>query len=516
LNRSPEVRQSPPFMLPPSLQGEMAVLHAVADLFSALNEAGVRYCHWKSNHRLEWGLAGRTDLDLLVDPDHTDAFQRILARFDVKPLDAPPGKAYPGLAHYLGFDWDTGDLFHLHVHYALVLGEQHVKNYSLPLVERFLDSAELRQGVKVPPPDLELVVLSLRALLKYRDRDGVKDLLSVRSPGIPEHIRREIAWLLGRTTLEQVAETLDDLALPLPSGMVLEFLRAVQQDPRQGRLFLGLRRRLRRALRPYQRSTRLQASASYFLRVGRKRLLQGNGPDRQMTLPGRGLMIALVGIDGAGKSTMASKVTQWLSWRLHVPFYYLGSKQPSIWTSASYMLFRMARRSHREISKALGEDHGLPVWIAKARQILLASHYLFVGRDRYRRYRRARREVEAGAVVIFDRYPFEAPLDGPEIRRIDEGRLNAASRFLARLEERLYAGYAPVELLVLLEVAPETARGRKPDHALESIQAKRAALQSVKDQIISEEDEWGWVSIDAGQSTEDVLLAIKRSIWAAL
>lgn len=516
LNRSPEVRRSQPFMLPPSSQREMAVLRAVSALFASLNEEGIRYCHWKSNHRLERGLAGRTDLDLLVDPAHRDAFQRILAEHDVKPMDAPPGKAYPGLGHYLGFDWDTGGLFHLHVHYALVLGEQYVKNYSLPLVDPFLDSAELRQGVRVPLPELELIVLSLRALLKYRDRDVVKDLVKIRLPGIPDHIRREIDWLLGRTTLAQIEDALRGLPLDLPPGLVLEFLRAVKEDPRKGRAFLRLRGGVRKALRPYQRLGRLAASGAYFWNLARKMLLQGSGPDRQLSLPGRGLMIALVGVDGAGKSSMASEVAQWLRWRLHVPFYYLGSKQPSLWTSGSYILFRMARRSHREISRVLGKDHPLPVWIAKARQNLLALHYLFVGRDRYRRYRRARAEAEAGAAVVFDRYPFEAPLDGPEIRRIDGGCLNATSRLLARMEERLYRRYAPVDLLLLLEVAPETAHMRKPGHSLEAIWAKRAALQGVKDQITKEGQEGCWVSIDAGQSKEDVLLEIKRSIWGAL
>src|SRR5574338_1227695 len=110
-----------------------AALNAARDLFKALAANHVRYCHWKSNLRLEQGLLGKTDLDLLVDASHMGLLRRILAEQDIKPVLAPPGKRYPGIEDWLGFDTQTGRLFHLHVHYRLVLGEQFVKNYHVPL-----------------------------------------------------------------------------------------------------------------------------------------------------------------------------------------------------------------------------------------------------------------------------------------------------------------------------------------------------------------------------------------------
>src|SRR3989304_19583 len=89
-------------------------LKTVVDLFRALNQRGVRYCHWKSNRRLELGLCGRTDLDLLVDSEHATEFRGLLAEHQVKLVLAPPGKHYPSIENYLGFDPTTGKLFHLH------------------------------------------------------------------------------------------------------------------------------------------------------------------------------------------------------------------------------------------------------------------------------------------------------------------------------------------------------------------------------------------------------------------
>jgi hypothetical protein len=72
-------------------------LEAVMTLVSELNRKKIRYCHWKSNSRLDWGLAGRTDLDLLIDPKHEKLFRDILMSLDIKRIIAPPDNQYPGL-----------------------------------------------------------------------------------------------------------------------------------------------------------------------------------------------------------------------------------------------------------------------------------------------------------------------------------------------------------------------------------------------------------------------------------
>jgi thymidylate kinase len=516
LNLRSELQQSQPDFIQLPSTDDPDILSAVRRLFDALNHQGIRYCHWKSNSRLSWGLAGRTDLDLLIDPGHEQCFKGLLTNQGIKSILAPVEKQYPGLEHYLGFDARTGSLFHLHVHYHLVLGEQYVKNYSLPLEKQFLDSANLRYGVKIPAPELELIVLSLRALLKYRDRDMVKDVLFIRSPGIPAHILNEILWLLGQTSLEQVEQALASLSLAVKPEIILEFLETIRRVPRSGYTLFRLRSRVRKMLRPYQRNNRWLASLKYFKLLGRKMLIQHSAPDRQMTLPNRGLTVALVGVDGAGKSTLCSELAEWLRWKVNTPFYYLGSKQPSLWTSWSYILFRMARRSHREISIRFGDNNLIAKILVNLRQIFLAVHYLFVGHDRFGRYRLAQREASSGSVVIFDRFPFAALFDGPEIHLIDNGRLNSVSRYLAHLEQDLYRKFNPVDLLILLNVSLETSLHRKPGHPQEIIQAKKIALDAVKTRIVEESEKWNWVSIDAEMSLDAVFLHLKKLVWTAL
>ncbi len=502
---SPETRQQALIQTPP-------VLPALAGLFEALDRRGIRYCHWKSNLRLGWGLAGRTDLDLLVDPEYERPFKLILGGLGIKPLLAPVSKRYPGLEHYLGFDPQTGRLFHLHVHFALVLGEQFVKNYTLPLEKHFLHSSRPCCGVEVPAPELELIVLVLRALLKYRDRDGIKDILGIRSPGIPEHILDEITWLLEGTSIEQVEAALPTLPLDIRPKTVTAFLETVRGDPRDGRRLLRLRSQVRRALRPYQRRSRLISTLKYFQVLAQKIFIQRARPDKQMSLPGRGLTVALVGVDGAGKSTLAGELSRWLRWKLDAPLHYLGSKQPSVWTNWSYILFRAMRRGHREASAILSEDNLIAKTLLGLRQTFLALHHLSVGHDRVGRYRRGVREAGRGSVVVFDRFPFASPLDGPEIQMMDGGRL---VEWMAKVEQRLYRRFEPVDLLVVLEASPEVSLRRKPDHAPETIRAKGAALAALKSRLETETG-WDWVALDADAPLDDVLLQLKGLVWAAL
>lgn len=496
-----------------AIGGKATPMH-VAGLFDALNRRGVRYCHWKSNLRLAQGLHGRTDLDLLVDEEQRDVFRRTLEAYQVKPAAAPPGKRYPGIENYLGFDPENGRLFHLHVHYRLVLGEQFVKNYEMPLVDQFLDSARLQDGVCVPPPELELIVLSVRALLKYRDRDVVKDVLSIRSPGIPEHILQEIRWLLAQTSLHRVSQTLDELAGVVPAGIIAEFLETAVSTPRAGAKLYRLRQELRRVLGAYQRRNRFAATLRYLQELWRRRnsFLRFR-PPAKMTLAPKGLSLALVGVDGSGKTTLCRELVDWLSWKLDTRLYYLGSKRPSRLSRLLYLLFRMARRSHRDFAGRFGAANVISRSLAALRQGLLYCHILSIGRDRYRRYVAGQEAARNGAVVIYDRFPLHAMLDGP---KIDPAVNGTGTAVFSRLEQNLYQKFRTPDLLVILQASPEISMARKPDHQRHVIELKVQTLRKVIAEFQQGDAKTEQVLVNAEAAFEDVLRVVKQVIWQAL
>jgi len=497
----------------PAQPDESVSLEAVKYLFLTFQQRGLRYCHWKSNLRLEKGLHGQTDLDLLVDRQHDKLFKQLLSEHGVKAVLPAQGKEYPDIENYLGFDTVSGSLFHLHVHYQLVLGEQFVKNYTLPLEAHFLDQIRMRYGVKIPVPELEISVLSIRALLKYRDRDVIKDIFSIRSPGLPADILKEFKWLLEQTTMDKVAETVLNLGDVIPGDAILELLRTITVNPRNGFRLIQLRRRVRQALSKYQRYDRFSAVRKYIGEAWRSRAFLRFSPNRKMTLPDRGITLALVGADGAGKSTMAQTLVKWLSWKLDASVYYLGSKQASLRSKLLYLLFRMVRRGQQLVSRL---SNKLDTLLMNLRQNLLYCHYLSIGHDRYRRFLAGQRRAGAGSIVIYDRYPLEASLDGPKIVQSTDSKIGRLARALNKAEQDIYRKFLPPDYFCILDVRPEVSLLRKPDHDRSAIETKSRAIGSLIKTIRQKGDDDTLVHIDANLPIEEVIKQLKIAIWRIL
>lgn len=491
----------------PSVQDDPPLI-GIVDLFSSLNAEGVRYCHWKSNCHLDRSVRGRTDLDLLVDPAQGQQFRLILDQHGLKPVKPPAALQYPAIEDYLGFDAATGRLFHLHVHYQLILGEQYVKNYRLPLESVFLEKVQLyEQLVKIPAPELELIVLAIRLLFKYRDRDAVKDALSIRSPGIAPAMLREFEYLLGQADHARVAGALAAHVGFVSPEIVLGLIKTVSDAPRSGWTIYRLRNRLRRELSACQRYSRWQAICRYWgLHLWERLPFLERGRTRKTPATG-GRIVAVIGADGAGKSTLVGELHKWLSWKLKTHVLYMGSQQPSAATRLALLGYRAARKANRLWAGFTG-----PM------QLCLNLVHLSVGRDRCRRYTTAKRLAGQGAIVLCDRYPLDAiwrvmdglPMDGPRIAVEAGPQMGRLARRLSEIEQALYRKIAPPDHIVALHVSPQVSLQRKPDHDPDMIFAKSRALKQM--------DRAGLqvIDIDADLPAEQVLLQVKTALWKLL
>ena len=452
-------------------------------LFARLEEAGVRYCHWKSNEHVRGALAGRTDFDLLVDPADGERFEAVLRDLDFKPVLAPPEKRFPGMRDRLGCDPESGALVHLHVHEQLVLGAPRVKNHRLPLEALLLDDVRELHGVRAPSAELELLLLAVRAPLKVSPwrllrrwrRDGAKTL--------PSALLREMQFLRAGLDEERLRGVLAKSGLALDAGSVLGFVDAACGRSLSTPGIAGFRRRVLRALRPYRRAPAWRAA----LRGLRARALEQAaarhwlGP-RGRTLPGGGRIFALVGADGSGKSTLAADLRRWLGWKLAVEGAYFGIPKDS----RRYRLLQQGRRR-------LGSR-----WLDAERWVLVA-------RRRLAEYRRAARAARRGAVVIADRWPLPAlwsppePMDGPRL----------AGHGLAARERALYARIPPPAKAFVLRTDLEVLRAREGG-VDPGIHARKARLVNA----LEESDLLALV--DGNRPYADVLLDLKRRIWALL
>ncbi len=468
-------------------------------------------------------LDGRTDLDLLVD-QRCHSIQRTAARTRRQAGVGPsPANAlyYPGLEDYLG-SAESGRMFHLHVHYQLVLGGSLSRTTGCPW--RSASS----------PQRLQDSVMSLRpnwARLSLRCGHNrstatvmVKDVLTIRSPALPEPILEEVHYLLAQTTTEQVERMLDAVAGAVPADVVQEALRLLTESPRAGYRLFDLRRRTRQALRPLQRTSRLRASITYLRELwSRRNTFLRFAPARGMTSAQGGLSFALVGADGAGKSTLSALLAEWLGWKLDVHAHYLGSKQPSRRSRALYIVFRMARRSQRHAGQWFGERSLPAKALASLRDALLGVYHISIGWDRKARYQAGTKQALSGSIVLYDRFPLEAissdagfrMLDGPQISSNGNGSGLIMSG-LAAAEERLYRRMRPPDILFVLDVNPEVALQRKPDHERSAVEAKSRAIGELAAMSSDALSEFRLVHVDAGQPLDAVLRRLKAQIWKAL
>jgi len=496
-----------------SNEGALALL---SYFFNALHEQDIHYCHWKSTHGLPRALAGKTDLDLLVDRNDAHRFQNILSLCDFRPVISSPRRQFPAIQDYLGMDAQTGRLTHLHIHYRVVLGEEFVKNYYLPLEPAFLNNTRALCGVRVPLPEIEMLGLVLRALVKYRDRDIVKDMLHLGTGGLPPSTLDELHALGAQTTDERLLCAVERYLPFVSPDLFREFLYTIRHTPRAGWTLYRLRRQLRADLAPFRRWSSWQATRIYW-----NAILQDTPPFNR--LPSRsekrkspasgGLVLALVGADGAGKSTVVRELTHWLGWRLNVQTFYMGTTRPSRLTKFLGSISSFVGLPYAVCRRAFGDKHFVTRRTAELAQTAQYIRLVGQGRDRYRRYCAGRQKAARGSIVIFDRYPlhnvhlFGRTMDGPRIAALHGDELRGLTRRLVVAEEGWYRKIVPPEHIFLLRVRPEVSLARKPEHAPERIVAKSHALNELA------ESNTQVTVIDAEKPLEAVLLEIKQRVW---
>jgi thymidylate kinase len=486
-----------------------------ARLFDALNQAGVRYCHFKSNAHVAAGLEGLTDLDLLCDGGQGELVAEILARHGFKRFPAHPSRGYPGVEDYFGINDRTGRLLHLHLHYRLIVGERFFKNYRLPWEREFLERRVLDEstGVFVADPALEWLLLVCRSALKIRWRDRlIARIASGR--GESGGLRSEHSWLAARVgpaaPKEDANRLLDARAADLV-GL------ALSEDLALGRL-KPLRRELLRSpkvFRGYRRIAALRLRWSRELRwvVGsvNRRYLHRPFPYSRSGSVG-GTVIAVIGSDGAGKSSVSQMLHSWLAGKVDVVPIYFGSGQ------GQSSILRWPLKLVLGLTRGRSSSPRLDPEERRTRDISLARAVwaLALAREKRAKLRTAVLARERGFVVVCDRYPqtqADGVNDGPLLWRwrASTARLKRA---LARWEDGIYemAANAPPDVVVRLLVTPETAGARRPGDDPRELAFRTQLVRSLR----FDNARYGVIDIDAEDDLDAVVLEVKRRLWPAL
>lgn len=370
----------------------------VRRLFDCLQEFGVNYCHWKSNIRLTATLAGREDIDLLVDPRSDAQFHAALARCGFRTAFSRSGSGHPGVFHALALDSATRELVDLHAYHQIVSGDSLVKSYRFPIERLILDSTCYLEGVRVPDPSAELALFVLRIALKH-----VSPVEILKTNRHYSQVVAELAWLCERADSGQAA-ALCAAWFPAMEPALFERLRqAIAGDALLPRIMLGWRVAWR--LRHLRRIGLLRATASRYRRlllfvIGRL------NRRRDLALQTGGAIIALVGPKGTGKSTLGGQLASRLGRYLCVRRIHVGKPPATLLSFLPRLLVPLGRM-------LLPHERLREYQSAERRQkqrysMLYVLRMLLVAYDRRRLIFRALRATTSGAIVIADRYPSES------------------------------------------------------------------------------------------------------------
>lgn len=491
-------------------------------LVKALNSKGVGYCHWKSNFSLAQALSGETDFDFLVDRKSLPEALTILRSLGFKPAVVKWGPGTPGVSHYYGLDPQTGQLIHVHLFSRVLTGESFVKSHLFPFEPMLLENAYHIGQIRVTSKPAELVLFVLRTFIKY---GSLLDLMYLLRNS--EEIGAELRWLQAGS---DISEALCLLKKHCPVIDEPLFIKCI--DTLDGPTSLVKRvmvaRQVRRRLRVYARYTgfnRILAYVRWLWGQGQRRL---NGNKKNKMLYDGGAVIAFVGPDATGKSTLVSECGRWLGEVFAVRIVHAGKPPSSFLTVPINVVLPLVRNLLPRLRTSRLEGHGSSTDPTQSQlkveglsSLIYALRAVTVAWDRRQLLVKARRSVANGEIVICDRYPSEVVgvMDSPRLQEnpTKGGLIAAIYNWLACLEEQLYKQISPPDVVLRLKVSIETAKKRNRERIKRS-KGGDAHVESRHRQS----REWYRsgakyiYDIDTEQPLAETILGVKKAIWESL
>ncbi|MDQ5845077.1 MAG: hypothetical protein M3539_07240 [Acidobacteriota bacterium] len=482
----------------------------IKKLCDALNAQQISYCHWKSNWRLTRWLTGDGDLDLLVERADAQRFVAIIHSLGFKQAEPPSDRSVPGILNFYGFDSETNRFIHLHVHYQLVIGHDLTKNYHLPIQSAYLENSTRHGLLPTPKPEFEFIVFVLRMILKHSMLESMARSMFGRA-ATNNALEEELEQLESQVDHARVANLLPSVA----PAMDYDFFDSCVESLRSGnsiwtrtRIRQELEQRLKSCARQPRTADAVSKLSRRVTRSIHKRLFRGSSRKRFVA---GGLLIAVIGGDGAGKTTTLGEINRWLSKKFLTRRFHLGKPPRSAATFALIVLLRVRRlitgaATHPERLVGTETLSGFPGYLQLLR-------WVSAGRDRCRVYTKARRFATNGGIALCDRYPLPQVrlMESPNIARtIKPERRNGLVKRLLKAETNYYRKMMLPDLLIVLRVEPDVAVRRKTTESEHHVRVRSTELW---------EQDWsgtnGYV-IDASRPLEEVVSQAQSVIWSKL
>lgn len=424
-------------------------------VFAAFEHAGINYTLLRGEDELRAGV-GDLEVDLLVARADLPRLAEILAQRGFVEL---PNWGHAPHHFFLGFDERSGSWLKFDAVTELCYGTP-VRALRLDLASACLQQRQRRAPAYALAPEYAFLTLLLHGLLDKSDfREARRENLLT--------LFRQVRC--APDTAARCQALVEKLLAPALPWKVLEN-HLSRQDWHH---LLQLRHKLAQHLRRRQRRAALRRTIScYTLRRLRPLLF---------ALRRRGLFIALLAPDGAGKSTLAQSLRR--DFGLRAQLIYMGTNiaASTVGLPTTRWLHHMLKKSHAP--KPL-------------RLLFKPISYCNRVTELWYRIAFAQWQRLRGKFVVFDRYVYDSWIAKP------------ATTTLKRLRRKLLeAGWPKPDLVILLDAPGELLFRRKGEHSPEWLEQQRQAYLALQKHLPQMR------VIDATRNAEAVRRAVLALIW---
>ncbi len=504
----------------------------VHTLLQQLEQQQIDYCQFNSSLRLRASMCGETELNLLVETGNTQKLAQALSACGFKRFNATRDNNAAAQEDYLALDAASGKLVYLHLHYQLFIGASHLHDLRLPWEQQILGDRvyQAQQQIYTIEPHMEMLLFMLGLAVSMRGRDRLLNRLGKRILDTATLV--ELHWLQARTEAQKTRQLAASLLGEQAAAALAAPLKAKQptlQQLHQFRRSANAILRLYRTYSPLQ--SRLRRSVSETRRLfasSKTRYINAPLPVRRVSASG-GVLIALMGCDGSGKSTHLHSVQHWLGGRVDIlPIYFGSGDGPAsllrwplklvadaLRKSPNYQSSRYkveTASTNADNSPGTGGANGKRS-SSRLRMLAKALWALTLSLEKRGKLRRATAGRNRGMLVICDRYPQNQVMgfnDGPLLNAWQE-HASRLLRVLARWESEPYraAEMYPPDLVVKLNLTAEIAVSRKPEMSLEECGRRIAVIEGLAYPAATQT-----LRLDATEPLETVLFKLKDNIWS--
>ncbi len=503
---------------------------AYTQLFLQLDAHNISWCSWKSNEHLLEGLQGKTDIDILFYEKDRPLVTCLMHDCGFILFKTPKHRSYPGVIDTISIDIETGRLLHAHTHFLLTSGEKYLKSVILPWNDYILENripSEITDNIPTSTPAVEAVLLLARESLKIRTRDIRRTKQDLPWGG--KGFKKELDWLTNRISADEIK----DCATSLLNQESADLMHKMTTKPPSFSQFVNLRRHVQRLSQQnsWYRMGSMMARFQVWLREGlyiATRIAEKMGISQQLiirrrTLNNDGLIIAFLGVDGSGKSTVTQTIISQWEHKIDLAHVYLGTgdgSQTLLWRITKLILLIggtvkkliKGHTSNQQVQRSKNKEGNNAPSLSTLLYACTSSW------DKSQKIRRIQKLRNRGFIIICDRWPqnqVSGINDGPLLSAYKDHN-NSLYRMLSRWEEKQFNKFCYTlqpDIAIQLSPSLDTAISRKQEHSdiKDLISAKMEAFkriqfpQSVEHKII-----------DADHPIETVLKNVRDVIWLHL